>query len=100
MVNFLLEQSADRNITNLENVSCLHLAVDNGNSEIFKSLLKSNGCNVNSTDNNVIIEIFNCDHFYELQVIVSNKLLHSLILIFYTENSNIRFWTFSEFSMR
>jgi ankyrin repeat protein len=53
LVRFLLDQDADPNILDVDNISCLHTAADNGNLEIAKMLLKNKNLNINHTDNNV-----------------------------------------------
>ncbi len=44
---------ANINAQDADNVTCLHLAVDNGDMEILNLLLKSNKCDLNFIDKNV-----------------------------------------------
>jgi ankyrin repeat protein len=53
LVKFLIEVGANINAQDADNVTCLHLAVDNGDMEILNLLLKSNKCDLNFIDKNV-----------------------------------------------
>ena len=50
LVKFLIEVGANMNVPDVDNVTCLHLAVDNGDMEILNLLLKSNKCDLNFID--------------------------------------------------
>ncbi len=53
LVKFLIDECANQNIPDINNVTCLHTAVDNGNIKIIKLLLNSNKCVLNIADKNV-----------------------------------------------